>query len=112
MMRNFTDSRRNLVAYSSSWLAGGENGMQQGERAASNSRQVPPEPRGFPVLGHLPFIGRDVLGFFTTCARQYGDVVALRLGQWPALLLSHPDYIETVLVKNHRSLRTASSGDM
>jgi cytochrome P450 len=63
----------------------------------------PPSPRGFPIVGHLPYIARDVLGFFTTCAREHGDIVSLRLGAWPTLLLNHPDDLEYVFVKNHRN---------
>jgi cytochrome P450 len=59
-------------------------------------------PRGLPVLGHLGHLARDPLGFFTQCYREYGDVVALRLGTWPMLLISDPELIEHVLVKNHR----------
>jgi len=32
-----------------------------------------------------------VLGFFTRCAREYGDVVRGELGGRMAYLLSHPD---------------------
>jgi cytochrome P450 len=56
-----------------------------------------------PFLGSLPDLGRDVLGFFTRCARQYGDVAGFRLASWPAVLLSHPDWVEYVLVKNHQN---------
>ncbi|MEZ0167468.1 cytochrome P450 [Microvirga sp. TS319] len=62
-----------------------------------------PGPKGLPLLGSLPDLGRDVLGFFTQCARQYGDVVSFRLAAWPALLLNHPDLVEFVLVKNHQN---------
>ena len=40
----------------------------------------------------------DLLGFLTTCAREYGDVVPLRFGPIRAVLVSHPDDIEAVLV--------------
>jgi cytochrome P450 len=43
-----------------------------------------------------------VLGFFTRCAREYGDVVGMRLGQRNAVLLTNPDHIETVFVERHR----------
>jgi cytochrome P450 len=62
-----------------------------------------PGPKGLPLLGSLPAFGRDVLGFFTQCARQYGDITAFRLAAWPALLLTHPDLVEDVLVKNHQN---------
>jgi hypothetical protein len=54
----------------------------------------------------LPDLGRDVLGFFTTCARQHGDVTGFRLAGGPAVLLSHPDLAEEMLVRNHRKQRT------
>ncbi|QRM29144.1 cytochrome P450 [Microvirga sp. VF16] len=62
-----------------------------------------PGPKGLPFLGNLPDLGRDVLGFFTQCARQYGDIVSFRLAAWPAILLNHPDLVEYVLVKNHQN---------
>jgi len=54
-------------------------------------------------MGNLPEFGRDLLGFFTDCARRYGDVVSVRLGAWPALLLNHPEHFEYVLVENSRN---------
>jgi cytochrome P450 len=63
----------------------------------------PPGPRGYPLLGHLPYLARDPLGFFTSCAQEYGDIVSLRLGSWPTLLLNHPADLEYVFVKNHRN---------
>ena len=61
----------------------------------------PPGPKGLPVVGSLFELARDALGFFTACSRQYGDVVGMRLGTWPTLLLNRPDDIEEVLVRNH-----------
>jgi cytochrome P450 len=55
------------------------------------------------VLGHLGHLARDPLCFFTQCYREYGNVVALRLGTWPTLLISNPKLMEYVLVKDHRN---------
>jgi cytochrome P450 len=52
-----------------------------------------------PVLGNLPALRRDLLGFFTQCAREYGDVVAWKLGGWPAVVVNNPIIAEQVLVK-------------
>jgi cytochrome P450 len=60
----------------------------------------PPGPRGLPLLGNLLEFNRDVLRYYEEWSRQYGDIVALRLGTWPAVLLNHPDYAEYVLVEN------------
>lgn len=63
----------------------------------------PPGPKGHFLLGNLPELKHDRLGFFTTCARRYGDVVSLRLVRRQAFLLSHPDDIGHVLLDNHRN---------
>jgi cytochrome P450 len=70
--------------------------------SGATSRSAP-GPKGLPFLGSLPDLGRDVLGFFTQCARHYGDVVSFRLAAWPAMLLNHPELVEYVLVKNHQN---------
>ncbi len=72
-------------------------------RPASAIHHKPTGPRGLPLLGHLLDIRRDVLGFFTQCSQDYGDVVALRFAGWPTLLINNPDHIEKVLVKEHRN---------
>ncbi len=66
------------------------------------ARRRPPGPRGVPLLGTAIAFGRDPLRFLTECARRYGDLVAFRIGAWPALLVNNPADIEYVLVKNHR----------
>src|SRR5512132_1228091 len=59
---------------------------------------IPPGPRGYWVLGNLPDFAGDLLGFLTRCARDYGDIVRLRLGTSLAVLLNRPNQIEQVLV--------------
>ena len=59
---------------------------------------LPPGPRGRWPVGSLPEFGRDILGFLTRCAGEYGDIVHFRLGRRPAYLLNRPDLIEQVLV--------------
>lgn len=63
----------------------------------------PPGPRGLPLLGNLPEFSRDVLRYYSEWSQQYGDIVALRLGSWPAMLLNHPNHVEHVLVENARN---------
>ena len=62
---------------------------------------LPGGPGGRPVLGHLPAFNSAPPGFFLRCAREYGDIVPLRFGPARAVLLSHPDAIESVLVTHH-----------
>src|SRR5262245_47885215 len=72
---------------------------------------LPPGPRGRFLGGVLHEFRHDRLGLFARCAREYGDVVLLRLGPKRAYLVSNPDAIEDVLVTHnhnfskHRGLR-------
>lgn len=66
---------------------------------------IPPGPKARPVVGNLLDYSRDPLGFLIRCSRRYGDVVRLK---FPGLdvdtyLISNPDHIEQVLVKNNRN---------
>ncbi|MDP9343077.1 MAG: cytochrome P450 [Actinomycetota bacterium] len=63
----------------------------------------PPSPKGRLLSGHIVPMRRDSLGFMTRAAREHGDVVGLRFGPSRALLLSHPDQVEQVLVTQRRS---------
>ncbi len=63
----------------------------------------PPGPKGRWLVGNLPELRRDMLGFFTRCARDYGDVATMRLGPRRLVLVSHPDLIEQILVTQNRN---------
>ena len=64
---------------------------------------LPPGPKGQFLAGNLTDFRRERLGLFLRCARDYGDVVPLRLGLIRGVVLSHPDAIETVLVTHSRN---------
>ncbi len=66
--------------------------------AVSAEPRTPPGPDGLPLLGSSPQFRRDLLGFFTRCAREHGDVAAFRLGPQSCCVVSDPDLIESVLV--------------
>lgn len=60
----------------------------------------------FPALwpfGHVREIRRDMLAYFTRCARECGDVALMRFGPRKVYLLSHPDHIEQVLLTRNRA---------
>ena len=56
-----------------------------------------PHPKTQFLVGHLRHLGRERLNFLTRCAREYGEIVPLRLGNTPALFLNRPEHIEQVL---------------
>jgi cytochrome P450 len=57
------------------------------------------------VLGLLPALDRDALGLLTWCAREYGDLVRMRLGFTRTILVSHPRLVEEVLVTRNHDFR-------
>jgi cytochrome P450 len=59
---------------------------------------LPPGPKGRFLLGSILELRRDLLGFLTQCAREYGDVAYFRFLHMPVYVLSHPDDIERVLI--------------
>jgi cytochrome P450 len=62
----------------------------------------PPGPKGHWLLGTLPEWRRDILGLYTRCARDYGDIISLRMGSRRVALVSHPAGIEEVLTTRNR----------
>jgi cytochrome P450 len=63
----------------------------------------PPGPKGVPFFGNLLDFRRDILGFYERWTHDYGEIVGLRFGAFPSVLISNSDYAEQVLVKNHRN---------
>ena len=59
-----------------------------------------PGPKGGYFSGSTAQFRRDQLGFYAACAREYGDVVATRMGPYRVLLIYHPDVIDELLVRN------------
>lgn len=58
----------------------------------------PPGERGLPVFGRFFQIGRDPLSEFTRLRERHGDIAYIRIGSQHAVLLSHPEQIQEVLV--------------
>lgn len=68
----------------------------------------PPGPKGWPILGNVPELARDQLGFFSSIACQYGDVARFKIGSHSGVLVSDPNLAEQILVKQHGSYRKNS----
>jgi cytochrome P450 len=70
------------------------------QSAALPARKLPPSPRSpFPLGNTLSFV-RDWEGFLTRCQRECGDIAFFRFLGTRVCLVSHPDFIEYVLVRN------------
>lgn len=65
--------------------------------------KIPPGPKGGLFSGNLAEMRRDLLGLYTRCAREYGDVFSLRFGLRRVIYLCRPDLIERVLVTDAKN---------
>ncbi|RWW45025.1 hypothetical protein BHE74_00049185 [Ensete ventricosum] len=61
---------------------------------------LPPGPRGLPVLGSLPFLDPDLHRWFADLGRVHGPVMRLRLGAKPCVVLSSASVARDVF-RNH-----------
>jgi cytochrome P450 len=69
----------------------------------SSSRSVP-GPWGFPIVGHLPLLGKNPLRQFERYRSRYGDIFKIRLGVWPAVIINGRDTVRKVLSEQSDSL--------
>jgi cytochrome P450 len=68
-------------------------------------------PRGHLILGVIPELRANTLGFLSHVAKTYGDFVPLRVFMNTAYLLNHPKHIEHVLQTNYRNYRKTKMMD-
>jgi len=67
-------------------------------------RKPAPGPKGYPLVGVVPFMIKHGAEYLLSVFRQHGDVAELKLlGPMRMFLISHPDDVEYVLKKNHRN---------
>lgn len=59
-------------------------------------------PGAIPLVGHVPRLGMDPLGFIRS-ASGHGDIVRFRFGRADACLVNHPDLIRRILVDDVKS---------
>jgi cytochrome P450 len=71
-------------------------------QAHGNSPPGPDSAGRKKFSGQLGSVRRDPLGFFTHCARTYGDITGMRYFNFRVFFINNPDYIEDVLVNNAR----------
>ncbi len=73
--------------------------------AEASPRDLPQPPRlaGYPVIGLLPQVRKDPLGFFVETACRYGEAVQLEFGFNKVLMLNRPEYIRHVFQDNHEN---------
>lgn len=66
-------------------------------------RAVPRGPKGWPILGNLPEVGRDPLAFWQRLQREHFGVTRFTLGFTELVAINDPETVEAVLVGQHRA---------
>ncbi|XP_061303304.1 cytochrome P450 1A5-like [Pezoporus flaviventris] len=73
--------------------------IQSLQQRVPKGLKSPPGPRGFPILGNVLELRKDPHLALTRLSRRYGDVMEVRIGTRPVLVLSGLDTIKQALVK-------------
>ena len=60
----------------------------------------PPGPWGFPIVGHLLFVGGNLPETFCKWRQQYGDVFRIRMGMWDTVVINGYSAIKEALEKH------------
>lgn len=60
--------------------------------------KLPPGPRGLPLVGYLPFFGKEPPVTFSEMRKTYGDVICISMGSWLAVIVNGRDAIKEALV--------------
>ena len=58
-----------------------------------------PGPWGLPVIGHLPFFGKDPTVTFRKWRQKYGDVFRVRMGSWDTIVVNGYNAVKEAMVK-------------
>ncbi|GAA0157593.1 hypothetical protein LIER_14830 [Lithospermum erythrorhizon] len=65
-----------------------------------NQYQLPPGPKGLPIVGSLPFLDPEIHCYFANLAKSYGPILSLKLGKVTCVVISSPGLAHEVL-KDH-----------
>ncbi|NXP44733.1 CP1A4 protein, partial [Heliornis fulica] len=73
--------------------------IQSLQQCVPKGLKSPPGPRGYPILGNVLELRKDTHLALTRLSQKYGDVMEVRIGTRPVLVLSGLETIRQALVK-------------
>ncbi|NXM25297.1 CP1A5 protein, partial [Oxyruncus cristatus] len=73
--------------------------LQSLQQRTPQGLKRPPGPRGYPILGNVLELRKDTHLALTKLSQKYGDVMEVRIGMRPVLVLSGLETIKQALVK-------------
>ncbi|KAG5530764.1 hypothetical protein RHGRI_025664 [Rhododendron griersonianum] len=68
-----------------------------GHRLRRHKLKYPPGPRPWPIIGNLNLVGSVPHLSFHSLSRKYGDIMQLRFGSFPVVVVSSPEMAKEVL---------------
>jgi cytochrome P450 len=71
-----------------------------GQSLAPGATRPVPGPRGVPGLGVIPFLAPNPFGYLMHAASLYAGIFRFPVGPVEVYLVSHPDYVQHILVTN------------
>ncbi|XP_058008182.1 cytochrome P450 93A3-like [Hevea brasiliensis] len=66
-------------------------------KTARGKAHLPPGPRGFPILGYLPFLGPNLHQLFMELAQNYGPIYKLSIVQKLCVIISSPTLVKEIV---------------
>ncbi|CAM6128027.1 unnamed protein product [Calypogeia fissa] len=75
----------------------------------SKRRQLPPGPRGWPILGCIPLLSAMPHESLYELSKQYGPLMFMRLGSVKTLVVSSPKFAEEIF-KTHDKIMASRPG--
>lgn len=64
---------------------------------------LPPKPKGLPIIGHLKHFKNDPINFMLDSAKNEGDIVLFKLLNKKIYFINHPDYVRHVMHNNYKN---------
>ena len=63
-------------------------------------KRFPPGPRGVPLLGVIPFVGKYPEKVIKQWSRKYGPIMSVRFGPQDMIVLNDFESIQKVIISN------------
>ncbi len=72
--------------------------------------QLPPGPKGLPVVGNSLQFSRDPLRFIRETQETYGRMATIYIGKQPFVLFFRPEHVRYILTENQKNFVKPNRG--
>ncbi|MFL5628108.1 MAG: cytochrome P450 [Ktedonobacteraceae bacterium] len=75
-----------------------------------HASQLPPGPKGLPIVGNIFQFQRDPLKFFRETQQKYGGMATIYVGKEPLILCFRPEHVRYILIEHPRNFMKPNRG--